>query len=198
MLFFCRLYSFRWIQDIYTVRSRNLVSKQVFFHFCWKLQKSDVLALCLKSFSPFPIGVVFTLAAAASRGSTQRSLWVSWTPKNKGSRLSPGSPWAMDRGPRGGLVSSETQCLLSLPLTSLFFTAASLPGQTDSYQPQFTTGSSLKHYTSSAATDLLPKGAEKSLFGLYVGESKTQFFSCGAEKSFLLTLKLEVIVLNVE
>lgn len=41
----------------------------------------------------------------------------------------PGSPWAMDRAPRGGLVSPEILCLLSLPWASLLFTAASQPGK---------------------------------------------------------------------
>lgn len=90
----------------------------------------------------------------------------------------------MDRGPRGGLVSSETQCLLSLPLTSLLFTADSQPGQTLlkicviplSHRLPLAVHLNTIPGLLPQICALLPKGAEKILFGLYVGESKTQFF----------------------
>lgn len=70
----------------------------------------------------------------------------------------------------------------------------------DSFQSPFTIGCSFELYTFSAATDsyfVLKKSRKKLIWPLCWGKQSSIFY-CGAEKSFLLTLKLKVIDLNVE
>lgn len=129
VLIFSLLYPFSWIQNICTVNSRNITPKQYSFHLCCKLQTSDVLALCLKIWSPLPIGMVLLLLLLPRAAKGLHGCLVELS-RIRDQGWAPGSPWTMDRDPRGGLVSTETQCLLSLPWTSSFFTEASQPGQT--------------------------------------------------------------------
>lgn len=118
----------------------------------------------------------------------------------------PGSPWVVERGPRGGLVSSETQRPLSLPWTSLLFTAASHPGQTlfKICVIPFSHPSLLAAHLNSSPCllpqicTLFPRREEKKLIWPLCWGKQNSIFSCGAEKSFFLTLKLKVIDLNVE
>lgn len=177
MLIFCQLYS-----DICIVNSRNLVPNKIF---------SPLLeALCIKYFRNVPkklfsishwsgLLLLLLLLPRVVYKSLHGCLGLS---RIRDQDWALGSPWAMDRGPRGGLVS-WLPIFTAMKILTLHSSFPAWPNTSqnfcDPFQPPFTIGCSLEHLTLSAAIDLyfVPKKRWKKAYLAFVlRKAKLSFF----------------------